>query len=194
MKRLCALVALLGSVAMASSQAEVPTTSPAQEPPKLTTETVRGMEVRGTREFIERVREALDLLARSQNFWIARPYLKAIHMHERSGMNVFAEKPTFQVGERTWRHSAIWLAGAIAHDAYHSLLYFRAKRRAGGAEPVLTAWAGQEAERQCLRFQVRVLRELRAPQEMIAYVQSLIAQPTYQGDPGSAEDYLRRNW
>lgn len=160
----------------------------------LRTVTIRGMEVRGTQEFIERTREALDLLARSRSFWIARPYLKAIHMHERSGMNVFAEKPTFEVGERTWRHSAIWLAGAIAHDAYHSRLYHQAKRRGGGAEPPADVWTGTQAERQCLRFQVRVLREVGAPQNIIEYVQSLIAHPTYQGDPGSLEDYLRRDW
>lgn len=112
-------------------------------------------------------------------------------------MKAWTKKPTFIVGARTWKHSALWYAGAIAHDAYHSKLYHEAKRAIHGKEPDAGAWTGTEAEKQCLAFQRQILLELNADEKTIAYVEECAKNPTYQGHSSGWRgwvDYLRRWW
>ena len=108
-------------------------------------------------------------------------------------MHANARRPTFVVGKRTWSHSALWFAGAIAHDAYHSKLYHDAKAATG--RPPADSWTGTEAERKCLAFQIEVLKALGAEDKTIAYLEELEKNPAYQGhNKGwrSWWDYLRR--
>ena len=112
-------------------------------------------------------------------------------------MKAWAVKPTFTVGKATWRHSALWYAGAIAHDAYHAKLYSDAKGEKHRKEPDNDAWTGVEAEKQCLAFQRQVLLELNADEKIIAYIDHCAQNPTYQGRATgwrSWLDYLRRWW
>jgi len=112
-------------------------------------------------------------------------------------MNAWAVKPTFMVGNATWRHSALWYAGAIAHDAYHAKLYRDAKGGKHRKEPDSDAWTGVAAEKQCLAFQRQVLLELNAEEKIIAYIDRCAQNPTYQGHTTgwrSWLDYLRRWW
>lgn len=146
-------------------------------------EQIEGIEVQGSREFVLRTQQSLQLLQSTPQFAVVRPYFGAIRQGKRSGMDVYADPPTYEVGFPTWSHSALWYASTIAHDAYHSKLYHDGE-----------VWTGKEAERVCLKFQREVLIELKAGNELILYLDQLIKNPTYQGDPESEEDYRRRSW
>lgn len=112
-------------------------------------------------------------------------------------MRAWEKKPTFVVGKPTWQHSVLWYAGAIAHDAYHSKLYYQAKTANGGSEPRAASWTGSEAEKECLMFQRQALLDLNADPKTIAYIDELVENPTYQGRNsglGARLDYLKRWW
>jgi hypothetical protein len=158
---------------------------------------VDGIEIHGGREFQIRTQEALVLLRPVAQFTLIRNHLKMIRQGQRSGMKAWADKPTFVVGKATWRHSPLWYAGAIAHDAYHAKLYLDAKGDHGGTEPDVDAWTGAEAERKCLAFQQQVLLALNADKTIIRYIENCALNPTYQGrNKGwrSWLDYLKRWW
>ncbi len=160
-------------------------------------EIVDSIEIRGGAAFRARTREALELLRLSASFGAARDRIAVIRQGRRSGMKAWLEKPTFTVGKATWRHSALWYAGAIAHDAYHATLYFDAKGGKRGKEPDNDAWTGVEAEKQCLAFQRQVLLELNADEKIIAYIDRCAQNPTYQGHTTGWRGwlaYLRRWW
>jgi hypothetical protein len=160
-------------------------------------ETVEGIQIRGAKEFLLRTREALVLLRSTSRFAEIQPHMALISQGKRSGMKAWAENPTFLVGDRTWKHSALWYAGAIAHDAFHSKLYHDAKRSRGGREPDADAWTGSKAEKICLAFQRKVLLELSADDAIIAYIDECEKNPAYQGrNKGwkSWLDYLKRWW
>ena len=82
-------------------------------------------------------------------------------------MRADAEKPTFVVGKRTWNHSALWYAGAIAHDCYHSKLYQEARAGAEAQSPI-DSWTGTSAEKKCLNFQIEVMESLGADEETVS--------------------------
>ena len=86
------------------------------------TEIVDGVEVRGSAVFRACTREALELLRLSALFGAAQDHIAVIRQGRRSGMKAWADKPTFTVGEATWRHSTIWYAGAIARSAPRVLI------------------------------------------------------------------------
>ena len=160
-------------------------------------ELINGVEVRGSAAFRARTREALELLRESALFGAARDHVAVIRQGRRSGMEAWAVKPAFTVGAATWYHSAVWYAGAIAHDAYHAKLYCDAKDGHRSREPDSNVWTGTEAEKKCLAFQRQVLLELNADEKIIAYIDRCAINPTYQGHPtgwGSWLDYLRRWW
>jgi len=138
--------------------------------------------------FVNRTREALALLEGSTTFTQVARYIAVIKQAEHSGMRAYDERPTYEVGFRTWDYSASWYAGTIAHDGYHSLLYHEAKG-AGQAQPPDLAWTGTDAERKCLDFQARVLDEIKADPSLIKYVRDQTVNPTYQN-----VEYSKRNW
>jgi hypothetical protein len=158
---------------------------------------VDGIEICGGQEFLIRTQDALALLGPVAQFTVIRANLKIIRQGTRSGMKAWAVKPTFVVGKATWRHSPLWYAGAIAHDAYHAKLYFDAKGDHDGTEPDIDSWTGAEAEKKCLAFQQQVLFALNADEAIIRYIENCALNPTYQGrNKGwrSWLDYLRRWW
>ena len=160
-------------------------------------EAIHGIELRGSDEFLLRTKDALRMLQSVPHFGIIRANLAAIRQGKRSGMKAWTAKPVFVVGAPTWKHSALWYAGAIAHDAYHAKLYRQAKSGAGNAEPDADSWTGVAAEIQCLGFQKQVLAHLGADEKTIAYIEDCEEKPTYQGaNKGwrSWLDYARRWW
>ena len=160
-------------------------------------ETFRGIEMRGRAAFLKRTEEALALLKPSPQFTLIQSHLAVIRQGKRSGMKAWAKKPTFIVGRRTWQHSALWYAGAIAHDAFHAKLYLDAKCENPASEPDADAWTGAEAEKKCLAFQREVLIALDADQKTIAYIEECAKNPTYQGYNKGWRgwlDYLKRWW
>lgn len=157
---------------------------------------VDGIDIVGGAEFLARTREALELLRPTGFFAEIQEHVAVIKQGRRSGMRARAARPTFVVGKRTWRHSALWYAGAIAHDACHAKLYRDAKAR-DGKEPDADRWTGREAEKTCLAFQIRALRALGADAATVAYLEELEKNPVYQGHTRgwrSWRDYLRRRW
>ena len=164
---------------------------------RTSTTTFESIEVRGKPEFLRRTEQALAVLTSASQFKVIQTNLAVIRQGWRSGIKAWAVKPTFTVGKATWRHSVAWYAGAIAHDAYHAKLYIDAKGGNHGKEPDNDAWTGVEAEKSCLAFQRRVLVELNADEEIIAYIDRCAQNPTYQGRTTgwrSWLDYLRRWW
>jgi len=160
-------------------------------------ETFEGIEIRGKPEFLFCTQESLGRLQSTSQFELIRNRVRVIRQGRRSGMKAWAVKPTFTVGKATWRHSVVWYAGAIAHDAYHAKLYCDAKGGNHGKEPDNDAWTGVEAEKSCLAFQRRVLVELNADEKIIAYIDHCAQNPTYQGHTTgwrSWLDYLLRWW
>jgi hypothetical protein len=161
------------------------------------TKIVGDIEIRGGAEFCARTKEALELLMRRRSFAEVHGMIAVIREGKRSGMRASEARPTFVVGKPTWRHSALWYAGAIAHDAYHSKLYHEAKAGNDGKTPNRNTWTGAAAEKICLAFQRRVLEELGAGREIIAYVRECEENPGYQGSNKRLKgwlDYLRRRW
>jgi hypothetical protein len=158
---------------------------------------IHGIKVRGDTAFLHRSSEALRLLEPLEQFGLVRSHLCVIRQGTRSGMKAWADEPTFVVGKATWRHSPLWYAGAIAHDAYHAKLYLDAKDNRDGIEPDADAWTGAEAEKKCLAFQRQVLMALNADEMMVRYVENCSQNPTYQGRNKGWQswlDYLRRWW
>ena len=159
-------------------------------------ESVDSIEISGSAEFLLRTKEALDLLKPTPFFGEIQRYIAVINEGRRSGMRADAEQPTFVVGRPTWKHSALWYAGAIAHDSYHSKLYHEA-RASMGKTPPADCWTGSEAESKCLAFQLEAVETLGAAQDMVAYVRELEKNPTYQGHHRGWRgwrDYLTRWW
>lgn len=160
-------------------------------------ETFDGIRLRGGFEFLHRTREALALLRPTSAFTEIRSNVRLIRQGRRSGMKAWTKEPTFVVGKRTWKHSALWYAGAIAHDAYHAKLYADAKNASRGSEPEADSWTGTEAEKKCLGFQRKVLLELKADTKTISYLDACRGNPTYQGRNRGWKswlDYLKRWW
>ncbi len=160
-------------------------------------EIIDGLEIHGTAAFRLRTRESLAALRSTAEFELIRAYLGVIRQGARSGMQAWADKPTFIVGKATWQHSALWYAGAIAHDAFHAKLYLDAKKSRAGKEPDADAWTGPVREKQCLSFQRRILTRLGADEKRLGYVDRCAENPTYQGHHKgwrSWLDYLQRRW
>jgi hypothetical protein len=156
---------------------------------------IAGIEVRGRSAFMRRSEEALALLRNLPLFADIQRHIAVIKQGRRSGMWAQKKRPTFVVGRRTWSHSALWYAGAIAHDAYHSKLYHDA--RSETARPPADCWTGPDAERRCLGYQIEALKALGADDATVAYLEKLRKNPTYQGHHKgwrSWRDYLRRSW
>lgn len=162
-----------------------------------TAEFVFGLELRGDAAFRRQTRAALALLQPLAQFELIRSHLAVIRQGRRSGVTAWAGRPVFTVASPTWSHSPEWLAGAIAHDAFHAKLFRDAQRGAGGKRPETGAWSGRSAERSCLRFQREVLLGLAAETRLVLHVESHLANPTYQGRTdglGAWLDYRRRRW
>ena len=151
-----------------------------------------GVEIEGSREFIEATRDALDAINKTRSFAQVRRYVGRIKQFDRSGMNVYMDKPTFEVAS-PWQESMAWYGSTIVHDAMHAKLYEDSKQSHGGAEPPADAWTGADAERTCLKIQRETLEEIGGEDDDLRMIDLYMENPTYQGD-GSHEDYLNRDW
>ena len=160
-------------------------------------ERIADMEVRGGRTFRRQARAALLLLQPLAEFALIRSHLAMIRQGRRSGVTAWAESPVFTVGTATWAHSPHWLAGAIAHDAYHAKLYRDARRGSADGKVEVDAWSGKTAERACLIFQREVLLGLQAGRSLVDHVEKHLHNPAYQGRTGAWVgwlDYRKRWW
>lgn len=157
------------------------------------TVTAHGIRIEGDGEFTERTVEAVEMLSRLPEFDQIQPYVYVIRQAECSGMFAYYEEPTLDVGEITWRHSPEWYASVIAHDSFHSLLYWDEWHRRSGATPPDDAWTGAAAEKSCLQFQIKVLRKISDDEWSLQYLQRQIDTI----EDAAAQDpvpYARRYW
>jgi hypothetical protein len=163
-----------------------------QEGTEQTTETQppSHIQVEGDSAFTAETNKALKLLAKTKEYSEITHNIGKIKEFDKSGMNVYGEVPTFQVGKATWEGDPVWYAGTIAHDSYHAKLYNEAKLANGGAEPDANTWTGAEAEKKCLGYQIKVLTELKADPDTIESLKKQQKEgPKYQDIP-----YENRSW
>lgn len=161
-------------------------------------ETFLDIEIQGTDEFREKIKNSLKFLALApEKFNFSQKYIKRIQEWSHSGMNMFKDKPTFEIGD-VWKDSdEVYLASGIAHDAYHSHLCTENEDSKGNIS--LGAYIGKEAEKKCLDFQIKTLEEIGANdymkdhQEIVEEYKKQLGElaidPTYQDIP-----YEERNW
>ena len=155
-------------------------------------------EIRGTTPFKDQVSQALDLLKENspRAHQPVVKYVGRIQEGERSGMWAYRTPPTYEMHRRTAMYSLTWCAGTIAHDAYHSKLYHEHQQKHGSPVPA-SVWTGKEAEKACMREQIRVLQLLRAPKSEIQHCQRLAAgeHADLNGDGiYDWRDYRARDW
>jgi hypothetical protein len=169
--------------------AQYTTTEESMQP--TTTEAVRVGEIaiEGSSDFKAETEKALALLKTTSDYSEVSDNIGKIQEFEHSGMDVYADVPTFQVGKDTWSGDTIWYASTIAHDSCHSRLYAEAKKANGGNEPNRDTWSGSKAETTCLKFQIKVLAEIGGDKGTINALQEEVENPHYQEVP-----YENRTW
>lgn len=141
---------------------------------KIKTE-IDGIIVEGNKKFLTQTKKALSLLRKSVPFLYKRVILtgiKKIRPHKTSGMNVFAKIPTFEVGETTAFYSLKWYASVMAHEACHSKTYFGYKKKYKKRVPI-KVYKSQKAELECIKFQIKVAKQIKLSILDIKYLESL---------------------
>lgn len=116
-------------------------------------------EIVGSDVFRERVRKALDLLKlrAPSAYGIVLSYVGRIEQSGHSGMRADSDPPTFLMSDATAMPSVTWAAAAIAHDSYHSKLYYDYLGTHKGSVPA-NAWGGIQAEVKCMSHQLVVMQ------------------------------------
>lgn len=159
-------------------------------PEKTVRKEVLGIDVVGPQSLIDASSRSLALLRETDCWESDIVLLERIESNTYSGVDITGPEITFLVNPATWNYSDIWFAGAIAHDAHHAKLYTDAVKQYGveGVEDKM--WKGTEGETLALKFQIEVLKQLKAEQYIIDFLQQLIdAGPVYQDIPLD-----QRNW
>ena len=124
-----------------------------------------GIAIRGDDAFVRATVEALDLL-RGQTpdvYALVRRHLGDILASKPTGVLTRPSRfaPTVvMIGPSVSKGSAIEYAGALAHEAYHCELYKSAAASSPDIRVPTSVHSGEEAERQCLRYQCDVLKRL----------------------------------
>jgi hypothetical protein len=149
--------------------------------------------IQGTPKFDEQVEQALALLkARSpQGYATVTNYVGIIQEFEHSGMQVHHRPPIFQLNGTSAYYSVSWCAGVIAHDSFHSKLYFDYKKQHPWALRVPPGiYGGEQGERACLDHQLFVLKDIGAPTNEIEWCR----QSANQTNQYWKVKYKDRNW
>ena len=157
--------------------------------PQAAAESIDGLDVKGSPEFIAATNDALVILRRAGYSGEIKSFIKAIFQAPSSG--VYVQSKAFGVGDPTWRAGVRWYAGVIAHESRHSRLYEEARSSLDVAALARSSdrWSGAEAEKKCLAFQLTVLQAIGAEEWVLSRVSEDMKGPTYQNIPEKA-----RNW
>ncbi|MBI4656063.1 MAG: hypothetical protein HY746_04845 [Elusimicrobia bacterium] len=155
------------------------------------------IEIAGSAEFKQQVAKALILLRKKapEEYEIVKKHIGKIEENERSGMLAYKEPPVYQMSLKTAFYSITWCAGTIAHDAYHSKLYHDYEKRHGKPVPY-DEWAGFEAEKKCIKYQLETLGKIKAPENEMDYCLSLDGTHGDVNHDGKIDktDYELRDW
>ena len=135
------------------------------------------IEVVGDQKCMSQTEQALALLRQitPSHYGIVNQYVGVIRcVSSGSGMDVWADPPTYLAGSVTRDAGKIWYAGTIAHDACHSKQYHDHL----AANPIVPVpshvFSGRHAEAMCLAVQLDVLRDLGASSHTLQHVQDII--------------------
>src|ERR1035438_3563461 len=115
--------------------------------------------LQGTPRFDEQVEKALALLKAQSpaGYATVTNYFGIVQQYKHSGMEVHHRPPIFQLNGNSAYVSVTWCAGVIAHDSFHSKLYFDYKKQHPWAIWVPgEVYGGERAERSCLEHQLSV--------------------------------------
>ncbi len=156
------------------------------------------IEIQGSEEFREKIKNSLSYLSLDPDkLDFSKKYIKRIQEWSHSGMNMFKDKPTFEIGDIWQESDEVYLASGIAHDAYHSYLCAGSQDSNGNISQ--EAYIGKEAEKKCLAFQIDTLESIKKTDHMKDYqneidgdingLKELMINPTYQDIP-----YEERTW
>jgi hypothetical protein len=155
------------------------------------------LDIIGTEVFIMQTSQALTLIKdKAPDAYLKiETYVGVIEQGEHSGMWAWENPPRYEVGQRTADSTTTWYASTIAHDAVHSELYHEYLAQNG--EPVPDdAWASVEAERFCIAYQLKVLKEIDGPEYEIEYLESQTGTHCDVDNDGDCDwdDYDNRDW
>lgn len=143
--------------------------------------------IEGDKKFTTQTIKALGVLKRKTprvyNDFILK-FVRKIKLYKTSGMNLFAKTPTFEVSSKTAFKSLKWYASVIAHEAYHSKLYFEYNKK-NKKEVPREVYASQKAEIKCIRYQIKIGRKIGLSSADIKYIKSL---------DGSHSNLSQINW
>jgi hypothetical protein len=152
------------------------------------------LEIVGSERFSNQIRQAL-LLLESQDldaYKIVAAYVGRIQQGERSGMWAYETPPTYEMSDTTAFYSVTWCAATIAHDSFHSKLYHDYRKAHSGPVPD-TAWTGLEAEQQCMKHQLAVMKRIGATQWEIDHATKQKGGH-YTRDGETWDEYRKRKW
>lgn len=151
----------------------IPTSVPLPVPDS-TTDNSMGITILGKRDFVIQVKSALTLLRDKDPtaFKIVKKYIGIIQEStDISEMLANVNPPVFLLTHKSASYSVTWCASGIAHDSYHSKLYndYRTK-----IFPIVPPWIwkGESAEKQCLQYQLPIMKAIGSPESEMAPIRS----------------------
>jgi hypothetical protein len=152
------------------------------------------VEIVGDERYLEQVDKALALLKNKapEAYAIVAKNVKRIQQCERSGMAAYETPPTFEMSDKTAFASVTWCAAAIAHDSYHSKLYHDYLDAHPGGVPD-DIWTGRPAERQCMKHQIAVMKQIGADRSEIDHA-ILMSDGHYVKEHETWSDYQNRDY
>ena len=156
-----------------------------------------GIEIYGDASFVHMVDESLDILQeRSPNDYSAiRPFIGQIEQATRSSANPLNDPGTVYMSAKNALHSQTWCAGTIAHVGYRLLLYRQYAKKNGTPVPN-SVWQGHQVELECLKYQLEVAKNIRAPRSEVEHLADQLSRPDEIESTGATTwlDFWNRDW
>lgn len=123
---------------------------------------VGGIEVCGPQAFCDRVVEALRLLRAGspEAFALCQRHFNLVIKSRHSGVDVASRPAIVMLGDWATRVSSPYLASGLAHEAVHCSLYWSHHEHDPEQEVPPETYSGEDAEGQCLEYQIAVLKQL----------------------------------
>jgi hypothetical protein len=160
--------------------------------------TYGGIQIAGSVAFVAHTHSALQLLEERDYaaFQKIQTYVGVIKQGQHSGMWVWENPPRYEVGDATAFSSVTWYASTIAHDATHSELYALYYADHPGESVPQDVYGSVDVEIFCNAYQLKVLKQIGAPQSEIDYMGTLDGTHCDVDHDGDCDlsDYQHRNW
>ena len=129
---------------------------------------VEGIEIRGPQDFCDRVAAALRVLSAGAPaaFDLCQRHFNLVIRSRHSGVDATTRPAIVMLGQWVTSVSTAYLASGLAHEAHHCSLYWSHREREPTREVPREVFSGEEAERQCLEYQIAVLKQLGETEEV----------------------------